>query len=88
MATDLDAAGWLGTRAAIGNKAVLYRPAEADEGLLNVDVVLGGAFKEFDAELLGELLSLLGADDLLVEHIALVAHQNLVDVDVGVLLDL
>ena len=57
MATDLDAAGWLGTRAAIGNKAVLYPPAETDEGLFNVDVVLGGAFIEFDAELLGELLS-------------------------------
>eukprot|EP00538_Stauroneis_constricta_P002615 CAMPEP_0119545592 /NCGR_PEP_ID=MMETSP1352-20130426/296_1 /TAXON_ID=265584 /ORGANISM="Stauroneis constricta, Strain CCMP1120" /LENGTH=265 /DNA_ID=CAMNT_0007590159 /DNA_START=330 /DNA_END=1129 /DNA_ORIENTATION=+ len=73
---------------AVGHEAVLDGAGNADERLLDVYVVLGGTLPERDVEFLGQLLSLLRRHDLLVEHVALVPHQNLVDVHVRVLLDL
>ena len=53
-----------------------------------MNIVLGGTFKKWNAKLLGELLTLFRGNDLLVQHIALVTHQELVDVNVRMLLDL
>jgi hypothetical protein len=69
-------------------QSILHRPGYAQEARLHVDVVLGRALEEVDAEFPSQLRALLGADDLLVQHVALVPHEDLVDVYVGVLLDL
>ena len=69
-------------------QSILHRPGYAQEARLHVDVILGRALEEVDTEFPSQLCALLGAYDLLVEHVALVTHKNLVDVDVGVLLDL
>lgn len=69
-------------------QSILHRPGQAKEARLHVDVVLGRALEEVDAAFPRELRALLGANDLLVEHVALVPHEDLVNVNVGVLLDL
>ena len=61
---------------------------EAVEGLVNVDVALGGDLEEGDAELIGKSLALLGADDALLFPITLVADQDLVDALGSVLLNI
>jgi len=61
---------------------------EGVEGLLNVDVALGRDLKKGDAELVGELLALLGADSTLLFPVAFVANKNLVNALAGVLLDI
>jgi hypothetical protein len=53
---------------------------------MSADVALGGDLEEGDAELVGEGLALLGADDALVLPVALVANEDLVDALGGVLL--
>mmetsp|Transcript_58999 Transcript_58999/g.144706 ORF Transcript_58999/g.144706 Transcript_58999/m.144706 type:complete len:245 (-) Transcript_58999:186-920(-) len=63
-------------------------PRDLEEGLLNIDVVLGARLKEFDAELVRKRLAPCGVNHLLVEHVALVANQDLVDVVRSMLLDL
>lgn len=73
---------------AVDDEPFLDGSRQANEGLVDVDVILGGALPKVNAELPGELLALLRGDDLLVEHVALVTGEELVHSDVGVLLDL
>jgi hypothetical protein len=56
--------------------------------LVDVDVGLGGAFPKGDSEFRGQFLSFFGADDFIIEHIALISDQYFVDVHICVLLDL
>lgn len=67
------------------DEALLDVGGEAVEGLVDVDVALGGDLEEGDAELVGEGLALLGADDALVLPVALVSDEDLVDALGGVL---
>lgn len=60
---------------------------QAVKGLVNVDAALGRDLEEGDAQLVGQLLALLGGDDALLFPVALVADQDLVDAFGGVLLD-
>lgn len=69
-------------------QAVLDGLGNVHEGALDVNIVLGGAFEKRNTEFGSQLLSFFRGDDLFVEHIALVPDQYLVDVHVGVLLDL
>ena len=54
----------------------------------NIDIFLGGGLEELKAEAVGELLAPLVADDPLVLHVALVAHQDHLRVVPAVRLDL
>ena len=54
----------------------------------NIDIFLGGGLEELEAEAVGELLAPLVADDPLVLHVALVAHQDHLRVVPAVRLDL
>lgn len=86
---ELVSAGRFGLRVGtVRDESVLHGACDADECFIDVDVVLGTAFPKLDTELLRELFTLLRGHDLLVEHVALVTHQDLVDVHVGMLLDL
>jgi len=73
---------------AICDKPVLDGTGNANKGLVDINVILGGALPEVNAELLCKLLSFLRGDDLFVKHVALVSNENLVDVHIGVLLNL
>ena len=55
--------------------------------LIDVDVALGGNLEEGNAELVGELLALLGGNNTLLFPVALVTDEDLVDALGGVLLD-
>ena len=76
------------TSRSIRYKPVSDRLGNPNKGVIHVNVVLGRALPKVNAKLLGKLLSLLGGDDLLVEHVALVPDEDLVDVHVRVLLNL
>lgn len=67
------------------DEALLDVGGEGVEGLVDVDVALGGDLEEGDAELVGEGLALLGADNALLLPVALVADEDLVDALGGVL---
>ena len=77
-----------GPSAPIGNQTIFDRFGNGLKRLLHIDIILGRSLPKFHTKLRGQLLSLLGRHDLLIEHIALVADQDLVDVDIGMLLDL
>mmetsp|Transcript_2439 Transcript_2439/g.2821 ORF Transcript_2439/g.2821 Transcript_2439/m.2821 type:complete len:218 (+) Transcript_2439:218-871(+) len=79
---------WRRPSLSVCDKSVFDGPCDSNKGLIDVDIVLGRALPEIDAKLLGKFLSLFRGDDLLVKHIALVSDEDLVDMDVGVLLDL
>lgn len=70
-----------------GIHALLDIRCEAIESLLDVDVVLCGDFKEGDAKLISQLLSLLGGDGSLLLPIAFVSNEDLVYSFTGMLLD-
>lgn len=67
--------------------ALLDVRCKAIECLLNVDVVLGRHLQKGDAQLIGQLLALLGRNGPLLLPVTLVSNQNLVDALAGVLLD-
>lgn len=58
------------------------------KGLVNVDIRLRRALPKGNAEFRSQLLSFFRGNYLFVEHVALVADENLVDVHVRVLLNL
>ena len=60
---------------------------EGEKGLFDVDVALCADFHEWDAELVGEGLTLFCAYGTLLFPVALVANQDLVDAFAGVLFD-
>lgn len=65
--------------------ALLDIGGEAVEGVLDVDVALGGDLHEGDAQLVGQLLALFAGYHALVLPVALVADEDLVDALGGVL---
>lgn len=67
--------------------ALLDDGSEREEGLLDVDAVLGRRLHEGDVVLVSETLSLLGGHDPLLGHVALVTDEHLADGFCGVLLD-
>lgn len=67
--------------------ALLDIGREAVEGVLDVDVALGGDLHEGDTQLVGQLLALFAGHHALVLPVALVADEDLVDALGGVLLD-
>ena len=72
----------------IRRQTVLDRLGNVDKRVLHADIILGRAFKKGHIELLSERLSFLRRHDLFIDHIALIADENLIDVDIGVLIDL
>jgi len=73
---------------AVRHESVFDRRRQSLKGLIDVDVRLGRALPERNTEFRRELLALFRADHFFVEHVALVSDQNLVDVHIGVLLNL
>lgn len=69
------------------DQALLDIRSEAIEGLVDVNVALGGDLEEWDSKLIGQSLSLLSSDDALLFPVTLVADQDLVDALGRVLLD-
>jgi len=69
------------------NDSLLDIRCQTVEGLLDVDVALGGDFHEGDAELVGQLLSFLRGDHAFLFPVAFVADEDLVDAFGGVLFD-
>ena len=72
----------------IGHQPILDGAGNSYKGWVDVNVILGGAFPKGNSKLLGELLALFRADNLVIEHVALVSDEDLVDMDVGMLLNL
>ena len=72
----------------ISDQSIFDRCRESLERLIDVNVCLGRALPKGDTEFRRQLLSFFRADHFFIEHVALVADQNLVDVHVGVLLNL
>jgi len=66
----------------------LYFLSHRDEGLLDVEGLLGGGLHELHAEGIGVLLALGLGYLALIFEIALVANEELDDIVIGVLLDL
>ena len=87
LVTDVDAGTGGLVVLGVVDEALLDVGGEAVEGLVDVDVALGGDLEEGDAELVGEGLALFLGDDALVLPVALVANQDLVNALGGVLLD-
>lgn len=73
---------------AVRHEPVFDRGRQSLKGLINVDVRFGRALPERDTKFRRELLAFFRADHFFVEHVALVSDQNLVDVHIGVLLNL
>mmetsp|Transcript_15475 Transcript_15475/g.30563 ORF Transcript_15475/g.30563 Transcript_15475/m.30563 type:complete len:222 (+) Transcript_15475:36-701(+) len=69
-------------------EALEHIPRDFKESFLNVVVVFGTRLEKFDAKLVRQRLAPRSLDYLLLQHVALVPNQNLVDVVRGVLLDL
>jgi len=78
----------LWTSLSLCDNSVLYASSNTNERLFDINVVLGRALPEWHVEFFRKLLSFFCGDYLFVEHIALVSNQDLVDVNIGVLLDL
>jgi len=85
---EVEAGPGSGSAGAICNESLFDLLGQSEKGVFHMYVVLGGTFEKGNAKLGREFLTLFCGDHLLVEHVALVAHQNLVDVNVRVLLDL
>ena len=77
-----------GSTDTIRNQSVFDCRRQSLKGLVDVDIRLGGAFPKGNTKFRGELLSFIRAHHFLVKHVALGPDQNLVDVHVGILLDL
>jgi hypothetical protein len=86
--SDFDTCVLLGRRSSICYQSILHSPGNANKGIVDVNIVLGRTFKKWNAKLPGEFFTLFRGHDLFVQHIALVTHQQLVDVDISMLLDL
>ena len=61
------------------DKTLLDITGQCKECFLNIDVRLGARFQELDAVFIGQGLTLLLADHLLVRHIALITDEDAVD---------
>jgi hypothetical protein len=72
----------------IRDKSVFDRTGNAIEPITYINVIFGRALKELNTKLLGKLLCLFRAHNLFIQHVALVSHKNLVDMDISVLLNL
>mmetsp|Transcript_9415 Transcript_9415/g.21249 ORF Transcript_9415/g.21249 Transcript_9415/m.21249 type:complete len:246 (-) Transcript_9415:98-835(-) len=73
---------------AILDQTVLHRAGYTQKTLRYVNIILGRALKKVYTKFLRQFLSLLRADNLLIQHIALVPHENLVHGHVCMLINL
>jgi len=69
------------------NNPLLDIRREAIKRLLHINIALGRDFHEGDAELVGELLAALDADDAFFLPVAFVADEDFIDAFGGVLFD-
>lgn len=69
------------------NNPLLDIRREAIKRLLHINIALGRDFHEGDAELVGELLAALDADDAFFLPVAFVADEDFIDAFRGVLFD-
>jgi len=90
VSSDLDSSASLSSRSSrvgVVHQPLLDVSRDGSERLDDVDVALGGRLEELNAVLVGKSLTASSLHNLLRQHIALVADQNLVDVVRCVLLN-